>query len=95
MPSSNSDKTVFYNIIRRNIDNLTSQMPLISPFKDVISNYVIKYLDPYVNAFLSGGTLDINEASEFAAAEAQDRIAKFRRAYLKEKEQQHEDQTNI
>lgn len=30
-----------------------------------------------------------------AAAEAQDRIAKFRHAYLKEKEQQHEDQTNI
>lgn len=85
MPS-NIDKTVLYNIIKRNISNLCSKSPIFWTFKDTISNYVINYIDPYVNAFLDNGKLDIDMTANFAAEEINSRIQKFKEEYKKEYE---------
>ena len=53
---------------------------------------MIKFIDPYVNAFIEGDKLNTEELSEFTSAEINDKINKFKKEY---KEKHNENKTNI
>lgn len=53
---------------------------------------MIKFIDPYVDAFIEGDKLNTEELSEFAAAEINEKISKFKKEY---KEKCNENKTNI
>jgi hypothetical protein len=84
----NSDKQVLYNIIEREISNIVSQFPILGIFGDTITNYILNYIDPYVNAFIEGPQqrLNIEQLSAFTQSEVTDKIARFKESYKKEAE---------
>ena len=90
--NENEDKIILYTMIKRNIDNLCAKNPLLWTFKGPINDYVIKFIDPYVNAFIEGDKLNTEELSEFTSAEINERINKFKKEY---KEKHNENKTNI
>lgn len=90
--ASSEDKKIFYTILKRNIDNLCAKSPLLWTFKGSISDYIIKYIEPYVNAFVEGDKLNTDELSDFAAAEIKDKIEKFKKEY---KEKNNENKIDI
>lgn len=81
MPQNSEDKEVLYNIIRREIDNILSNFPLLGMFSESISNYVINYIDPYISAFIVKGQLDTNQLSAFANSEISTKIKEFKENY--------------
>lgn len=87
-----SDKDIFYNILKRELDNFLSKTPLFWTFKDSIFQLIIKYIDPYVNAFIEGDTLNIDMGADFAAKELDSKIQKFKKEY---KEKVNENKTDI
>lgn len=81
-----ADKEVLYNVIKRYIDNMTRGVPIFSMFSDTISNYVIKYIDPYVNGFINNQELDIDQLGEFTKYEVNTKIDEFKKIYKSKKE---------
>lgn len=82
MPTN--DKQILYNVITREVHNLVQGIPMLGLFENAIANYIIKYIDPYVNAFTEGGTLDIDQLSSFTSQELNNKIAEFKKSYKKE-----------
>ena len=91
---NNVDKIILYNIIEREVDNFLVGVPVLSAFSNVISNYVIKYVEPYVNAFMSHGSIDIEQLSEFTRSEINEKVNKFKQKYEEERKT-YENETNI
>lgn len=89
MPSS--EKQIVYNILKRYIDNLCGKTPLFWAFKDLIFQYLINYIDPYLDAFMENGKLDIDMTADFAAKELNHKLQEFKQAYKTE----HENKDNI
>lgn len=82
---NNTDKIILYNMLEREVDNLLVGIPILSAFSSVISNTLIKYIEPYVNAFTSHGQLDAEQLTAFAANEMNEKIQKFKQQYEEEK----------
>ena len=63
----NGDKEILYNMISREVYNLIGNIsPALRVFSDVISKYLIMYIDPYVDAFFMGTeTLNTDVAKEY------------------------------
>lgn len=82
----NADKQVLYNIIEREVHNITVNFPVLGMFEGTITNYIIKYIDPYINAFIEGPQqrLNIEQLSAFTTSEVADKIARFKESYNKE-----------
>jgi hypothetical protein len=80
-----ADKEILYNIVKRNVDNLTRNVPILGMFSDTISNYVIKYIDPYVSGFMEGEELDVDQLSEFTKYEVNHKIDEFKNYYKTQK----------
>ena len=77
------DKTLFYQVLKREIDNLVGELsPSLRIFSNSISNYVIKTIDPYIDAFMFG-TDEINTeaAGEFVKEEVNTRIDNFMKKF--------------
>lgn len=87
-----SDKDIFYNILKRELDNFLSKTPLFWTFRDSIFQLLVNYIDPYVNAFIDGATLNIDMGADFAAKELDSKIQKFKQEY---KEKLNENKTDI
>lgn len=83
-----NDKEVLYSILRREINNFAVQFPLIGIFGDVIANYVIGFIDPYVSAFLTPqGKLETDTLKAFAAKEVSDKIEHFKAQFEAERKE--------
>ena len=82
-----SDKEVLYNMLNREIQNLVSGVPMLGMFGGLISNYVIKLIDPYVNAFMEQGgkSLNTEQLGAFASQEVEDKIKLFKEKFNKER----------
>lgn len=81
-----SDKEILYNMIRREVNNLLQGIPIFAAFGGTISNYIIKIIDPYINAFMINETeLDAEQLESFAAEEVNNKIADFKEKYNKNK----------
>lgn len=87
--TSPSDKEVLYSIIDREIQNLISGVPMIGMFGGLISNYVIKFIDPYVTAFMEGKALNTEQLSAFASQEIEDKIKSFKNKFNQERNEQN------
>lgn len=87
-----NEKQIIYNIISRNIANLTSKSPLFWTFRDSISKYVFNYIEPYLDAFTERGKIDIEMTTDFAAKELNSKLATFKKEY---KEKINENETDI
>lgn len=74
-------KEVLYNVVRRTVANMTSGIPILSMFSDNISNCVIKFIDPYVSAFIVDNKLDVDQLGELAKEEVNNRIEHFKKNY--------------
>lgn len=86
-----TDKEVLYSMLEREIRNLTSRNPMTAMFSGTIVNYVLNFIDPYVNAFLSeppAAKLDADQLSQFATEEVQDKILKFKEQYKRKVQEQ-------
>lgn len=86
MQAINTDKQVLYNVIEREVHNFISNFPILGMFEGTIINYIIRYIDPYVNAFIEGPQqrLNIEQLSAFTTAEVTDKIARFKESFNKE-----------
>jgi hypothetical protein len=79
-----SDKEILYNVIAREVHNLVQGVPMLGLFEGAISNYIIKFIDPYVSAFMEGDSLDVEQLSSFTSHEIDSKIAEFKKSYKKE-----------
>lgn len=84
----NGDKEILYNMISREVYNLIGNIsPALRVFSDVISKYLIMYIDPYVDAFFMGTeTLNTDVAKEYINKEVNDKLSAFINNFKKAKE---------
>lgn len=82
-----SDKEILYSMLNREIQNLVSGVPMLGMFGGLISNYVIKLIDPYVSAFMEQGDKSLNteQLSAFASQEVEDKIKLFKEKFNQER----------
>lgn len=79
------DKQIFYSILSREIDNLIGSInPTLGFLSNGIKNYVINFIDPYVNLFLEGKNLNVDMASSFLEEEVKNKINCFKEKYKEE-----------
>lgn len=78
-----TDKEVLYSMLRREVDNLIGGMPLLSAFGGTITSNLIKWIDPYVSAFIDEDTkqLDVDQLGDFASEEVDEKIKSFKERY--------------
>lgn len=83
---SNSSKEIIYNILRREVHNALTGVPMIGMFEGVICNYLITAIDPYVSAFIEppDQKVNIDQLSSYMEYEVKNKIAKFKESYQKE-----------
>lgn len=86
MAVTNQDKQVLYNVVEREVHNFVVNFPVLRMFEGTITNYILNYIDPYVNAFIEGPhqRLNIDQLSAFTEAEVSDKIARFKESYKQE-----------
>lgn len=82
MPTN--DKQILYNVIAREVHNLIQGIPVFGLFENTIVNSLIKYIEPYVNAFTEGDVLNIEQLSSFTSYEVNNKIAEFKKSYKEE-----------
>lgn len=78
-----SDKDIICNMVKRFISNFTSGTPL-SWFSDIISNYVVEAISPYIDLFLNNGSFDTELATSFIKKKTIEEIDDFKKAFRKE-----------
>lgn len=74
-----SDKDLLYQIISRKVESfLAYSSPALRLFSPTITNFVINFIDPYVNAFFLGGSkIDTEMASAYIKEEVNGKIDSF------------------
>lgn len=75
------DKEVLYNIVRREISNLMADFPVLNMFSDTVSDYVIRYIDPYISAFMTNGKINTEQLTAFTKQEVNEKIEQFKKQY--------------
>lgn len=75
------DKEILYNAVRREIGNLMAAFPVLNMFSDTVSDYVIRYIDPYISAFMKNGKIDTEQLTAFTKQEVNEKIEKFKKEY--------------
>lgn len=82
---NSTSKEILHNMIRREVHNLTVGIPMISVFENLIANYIISAVDPYINAFTGEDQqVNVNQLSSYAEYEVKNKIAKFKENFNKE-----------
>jgi hypothetical protein len=75
-----TDKELLEQMLQREITNLIeTTVPQFRMFSGVASQYVLNFIEPYVDAFLSpdDGTLNKKAAGAFLKQETNEKIDKF------------------
>lgn len=74
-----NDKVILYNMLSREVDNIISGInPALGVFSNTITNYIIKYIDPYVDMFFMGtDNLNTEAAGKFISSEVDNKVQKF------------------
>ena len=82
-----NDKEIIYNIIGRYVDNILRQIrnPLAYMMADPIKNYIYRYVEPYIDAFTTNNTFEVEEASAYLEQEAIEKINSFKRTFKESK----------
>lgn len=75
------DKEILYNIVKREIGNLMAGFPVLNMFSDTVSDYVIRYIDPYISAFMTNGKINTEQLTAFTKQEVNEKIEKFKKEY--------------
>ena len=85
--NSSSEKDILYSMLRREISNLLSGVPIFAAFEGTISSFIIQLVDPYVSAFITDDNkIDTEQLSAFVSEEALNKINNFKDKYRKETE---------
>jgi hypothetical protein len=72
------EKEILYQMLDRYIGNLMSYSPMTRMFADPVSNYVKKFIDPYIDAFFMGTNhLNTDVAGEFIKQEINNKVDNF------------------
>lgn len=80
------DKAILYQMLFREIDNLIGSNQMLRLFSEPIKNWVVNYIDPYVNAFFMGtNTLDSEVAGTFVKEEVNNKINEFIKKFEEER----------
>ena len=85
-----SDKEIIYQMIEREISNfMMKNVPGLQPFSKMLTNYAIKLVDPYVDAFLTGdGELNLNAAEHYLKDETNRKIDEYMNRFKETKDKQ-------
>ena len=83
------DKKILYQMLSREIENMLSSNPMFKMFSGPITNWIISFVDPYVNAFFMWTqNLNADAAEKFVKKELDDKISAFVSKF-KEEQQRH------
>ena len=96
MQNNISDKDILYSMLEREVNNLLQGVPIFSAFGSTINSYIIKWIDPYVSAFInSDNELESEQLGEFTKEEINNKIEDFKKRYNSRKEIEHENKINL
>jgi hypothetical protein len=83
------DKKILYQMLSREIENMLSSNPMFKMFSGPITNWVISYIDPYVDAFYMGTqTLNTDAAEQFVKRELDEKVSAFVSKFKNEQQRQ-------
>ena len=82
-----SEKELIKQYLSREIDNfITMLVPNLAIFSGPIKNYILNYLDPYIELFFTDGqSLNTDMVREFTTQEMTNKINNFIDKYEKER----------
>lgn len=76
-------------MLSREIENMLSSNPMFKMFSGPIANWVISYIDPYVDAFYMGTqTLNTDAAEQFVKRELDEKVSAFVSKFKNEQQKQ-------
>lgn len=84
-----TEKEILYQVIAREVSNTLGMInPSLKMFSNLATNYIIKFIDPYVDAFcnLELGKFNANAAAEFTKEQVNDKVNDFLKKYKTEAE---------
>lgn len=81
-----SEKEIFYSILSREIDNLLGLTPASAFIGNIVKKWIFNYIDPYVNLFMEGETMDEDMAAAFVKEEMSSKIENFKKKFKEEVE---------
>lgn len=82
-----SERELIRQYLSREIDNLIiALIPNLSVFSAPIKNYILNYIDPYIDLFFTGGdSLNTDMVRKFTTQEVTNKINDFIDRYEKER----------
>lgn len=83
-----NDKEILYSMLDRYIDNILLSSPALNVLSGPIKRFIFNYIDPYVNLFFEGDTLQVDMASGFIKQELTDKIDDFKRLFKETKNEE-------
>jgi hypothetical protein len=87
-----NDKEILYQILEREIENSFGRNQMLRLFIEPITNWVINYIDPYVNAFFMGtDRLNSEVAGTFVKEEINTKINEFVKKFEEERKSKGND----
>lgn len=83
-----TEKELLYQVISREVSNLLGGLnPTFRMFSSTVTNYIINFLDPYVDAFMNNdGELNTKAATGFVKQEMNEKIEAFMKKFEAESE---------
>jgi hypothetical protein len=78
-----SEKDILQQVLNREISNLLTNInPAFRMFSSTITNYLMDFIDPYVDAFTnSDGELNTKAASGFVKQEVNEKVEAFMKKF--------------
>lgn len=84
-----SEKEIFYSILGREIDNLLGGSPSSSFLSGVVKKWIFNYIDPYLNLFMDGDTVQADIATAFVKEEMNAKIDNFKKKFMEDVKNEH------
>lgn len=84
-----SEKEIFYSILGREIDNLLGGSPSSSFLSGVVKKWIFNYIEPYVNLFMDGDTVQADMATAFVKEEMNAKIDNFKKKFMEDVNNEH------
>lgn len=86
-----SEKELLFQVLNREISNfLNSLNPAFRVFSSTITNYLMNFIDPYVDAFTNNdGEINTRAAKSFVKEEVNEKVEAFMKKFEAESERNH------